>query len=232
VPKTSEPEFLVVVIGDAGWLHVALRDIEAGMTTARLDEAHLGASVRARAVIDDRGRVGVAELRLYLDGGGVLTGEPLRALPFPQLERLLNDPAVADVIAESIERGHDGPAESAVRIPSPNKREKAPAKKDRRDAGMWEYEGDTTIVLKVPLHKSQRDLKLNTRTYDAKGKRPDEFYRRVAQVFSAAPGPGPAKRIAKANGVEASTVHRWVKEARRRGLMPKGRAQTESEGQE
>ena len=56
-------------------------------------------------------------------------------------------------------------------------------------------------------------------------KRPDSFYREVASLFSiaAASGSRPAERIAKANRVPPSTVHRWVKEARRRGVMSPAR---------
>lgn len=45
---------------------------------------------------------------------------------------------------------------------------------------------------------------------------PDDFYQRVAAAFSA---PFTAEQIAEAAGVPKSTVYRWVKEARRRGLL-------------
>lgn len=54
------------------------------------------------------------------------------------------------------------------------------------------------------------------------GRRPDEFYGQVADAFAWLSGrtQSPAKDLAEANGVPVSTVHRWVKEARARGLLP------------
>lgn len=50
---------------------------------------------------------------------------------------------------------------------------------------------------------------------------PDEFYSQVASTYAwhAATSSRPAAVIAERAGVGVSTVHRWVKEARRRGLM-------------
>lgn len=53
-------------------------------------------------------------------------------------------------------------------------------------------------------------------------RRPDTFYRRVVELHSylAAEGSGrPAAEIAEANDVPVTTVHRWMKEARQRGLV-------------
>jgi hypothetical protein len=56
--------------------------------------------------------------------------------------------------------------------------------------------------------------------------RPDAFYREVAASYLelAQQGRGPARLLAERHDVPVSTVHRWVKEARRRGLLPPGRA--------
>ena len=50
------------------------------------------------------------------------------------------------------------------------------------------------------------------------------FYQRVAAVYRqrVAESNRPAVEMANANGVPVSTVHRWVKEARRRGFLPPG----------
>lgn len=52
----------------------------------------------------------------------------------------------------------------------------------------------------------------------------DAFYRSVAEVYrrAAALHRGPAAVLAEANGVPVSSVHSWVKEARRRGFLPPG----------
>lgn len=61
-------------------------------------------------------------------------------------------------------------------------------------------------------------------------KRPDSFYQQVAEryLWLTSQGKGPADELAAANDVPASTVHRWVREARRRGILvpgQRGRAQ-------
>jgi hypothetical protein len=55
-------------------------------------------------------------------------------------------------------------------------------------------------------------------------KKSDTFYKRVAVRYSqlAARSNRPAVEMANANGVPVTTVHRWVKEARRRGFLPPG----------
>jgi len=55
-------------------------------------------------------------------------------------------------------------------------------------------------------------------------KKNDAFYRQVAASYSAraARSSRPAVEMANANGVPVTTVHRWVKEARRRGFLPPG----------
>jgi hypothetical protein len=54
--------------------------------------------------------------------------------------------------------------------------------------------------------------------------RPDDFYRQVADLFTylATISSRPATDLAEANGVPTTTVHGWVKEARRRGILPAG----------
>jgi hypothetical protein len=58
-------------------------------------------------------------------------------------------------------------------------------------------------------------------------KKPDAFYQRVGELYTMLADAGsrrPAQEIADANeGVEVTTVHRWIKEARRRGLLGSGR---------
>lgn len=55
-------------------------------------------------------------------------------------------------------------------------------------------------------------------------KRPygDDFYRAVADAYVAAID-RPAVRIAAASKVPVTSVHNWVREARRRGFLPPGR---------
>ena len=57
--------------------------------------------------------------------------------------------------------------------------------------------------------------------YPGRSKRPDEFYAEVAKAFTnlSATSRRPALDIASYLELPESTVHRWVKEARRRGLF-------------
>jgi hypothetical protein len=59
----------------------------------------------------------------------------------------------------------------------------------------------------------------------AGGKYPDAFYRSVAMLYQSlvVAGERPAPVIAEANAVPVSTVHRWIKEARARGILAPAR---------
>jgi hypothetical protein len=56
----------------------------------------------------------------------------------------------------------------------------------------------------------------------ASGAKPDEFYRRVGEIYAKAAlvSPRPAAELAEAWDVPLSSVHRWVRVARRRGHLP------------
>jgi hypothetical protein len=56
------------------------------------------------------------------------------------------------------------------------------------------------------------------------GRKPDAFYRKVALAYQwlSVMGRGPAAELARINGVPVTTVHRWTKEARARGLLAPG----------
>jgi hypothetical protein len=57
------------------------------------------------------------------------------------------------------------------------------------------------------------------------GRYPDGFYEGVAAAYHRAVSErvAPAQTIAEANRVPVTTVHRWIREARRRGLLPPAR---------
>lgn len=65
--------------------------------------------------------------------------------------------------------------------------------------------------LRIPVPKGQ--------------KRPDDFFGRVAAAYSYLAGHTrrPATELAARNDVPVTTVHGWIKEARRRGLLGPGR---------
>jgi hypothetical protein len=55
-----------------------------------------------------------------------------------------------------------------------------------------------------------------------KGSKPDEFYRRIGEIYGKAAlvSPRPAAELAKAWDVPLTSVHRWVRVARGRGYLP------------
>lgn len=65
-------------------------------------------------------------------------------------------------------------------------------------------------------------------------RKPDDFYRRVADIYlrTAAVSTRPAQEIAEANSIPPATVHRWIREAKARGvlLLPAHRAAPDVEG--
>jgi hypothetical protein len=76
----------------------------------------------------------------------------------------------------------------------------------------------------VVLRSRVRNLRLSVPEGQPK---PDSFYRKVAHLYSEVQvnTARPAAVIAEANGIPVSTVHGWVKEARRRGLLAAGERQ-------
>lgn len=73
----------------------------------------------------------------------------------------------------------------------------------------------------------RRDARLPRRLRHASGhRRPDEFYVAVAAAYRhlVAVSSQPVADLADANEVPRTTAARWVKEARRRGLLAPGRA--------
>lgn len=57
------------------------------------------------------------------------------------------------------------------------------------------------------------------------GTNPERFYKQVAEAYSEAvlATSKPAKVMAEEAGVPVGTVHRWIREARRRGYLPPAR---------
>jgi hypothetical protein len=158
-------------------------------------DTELPMPVRVRFVeVGDRLQVSA----LHLEGG--VTADVLRALPTGHLELVANQPEMADELRRAlVEEG-----------PTVERRTKdwlakiTPAQSEGADVVVGRRRRPSARI-RVPEGR----------------KRPDRFYAEVARVFAEVAGwtPAPAQEIAKATGVPTSTVHRWVKEARRRGLL-------------
>jgi hypothetical protein len=76
------------------------------------------------------------------------------------------------------------------------------------------------------LHEFKAPTKRELRLTIPKARRyPDAFYEKVAALYVllVAAGVRPAPALADANNVPDTTVHRWIKEARTRGILPPAR---------
>jgi hypothetical protein len=80
-------------------------------------------------------------------------------------------------------------------------------------------------LAKALLPGTMADYQLPERALNG-GRYPDDFYGVVAATYHRAVlrRLAPAQTIAEANDVPVTTVHRWIREARRRGLLPPARA--------
>jgi hypothetical protein len=144
--------------------------------------------------LGDGGRLEVAEL--YLTGAPI-TATALRDLPLTDLQAWANSPKMRDTIVRQLD--DPGPDLAGAAADFATYRYDHPELRRLRRAG-----------LPVPT--------------GASGKHPDSFYRRVAKVYAglAEQTSRPAVEIAEANNLPVSTVHRWIKEARRRGFLAPG----------
>jgi hypothetical protein len=149
------------------------------------------------------GRLVVSEMYLRADGG--ITSEQLRALPVARAEAAANSPAAKEdvLLASAI-------MTDAVEVPVLS----------RRGAG-----SDSSPIAFADISTGVAAPRLKLRASRGRARRADEFYRAVADAYSwlATQSKRPAAELAERNGVPVTTVHRWVKEARRRGFLGPGR---------
>ena len=173
----------------------------AGWTT--FDMPPYGASAAlARAALDDDGRAVITDLYLH---GPALRAETLRGISISRLEARLTQQAARDPETRASLRG---PQDDSLTVGELLKEAARVADQQRelRAAG----------IARRPLGRPD-------------GTDPDEFYRLVSRAYGeyATETNAPAKAIAEEAGVPVTTVHRWIREARRRGFLPparKGRA--------
>jgi hypothetical protein len=156
-----------------------------------------GPLVQLRFAERPDGRIGIAEVHVV--GAEHVDGTDLRSIPLGRIEATVNRPGADRSVREHVHRS--GP----TYVPS------AFAPTELADVF------DTKAVERRPSLR----LKIPSST-----RKPDNFYARVAELYTWLAGPGgsrrPAVDIADANGTPVTTVHRWVKEARARGLLVGG----------
>ena len=152
-----------------------------------------GDRVTVRFQLSERGRLEPVELRL---DGPVLDSNTLRRLPL----------TVMETFANTVWRG------------------------ELQDMLDIAPEGDLHDRNYMPRQFSEPGsirrsiVRKTARLKTPDGAKPDSFYEQVAKIYShlARGSNRPAVEMAEVNGVPVTTVHRWVKEARRRGFLPPG----------
>lgn len=161
-------------------------------------------------------RIGVAAGgRLVLTGlqvDGVLTAELLRSIRVGQIEAVAN--AQLTVVDGTV-------------VPATAHRASAPSPVPDNPAG-WEMADPAAAVARpVPVTRPVPAARPADRIEPAvSGRgRPDSFYAAVADEYRRRlqESVRPVADLAEANAVPVTTAYRWIKEARRRGLLPPGR---------
>lgn len=181
---------------DMGWLVIGSNDWSAWQYPSH--------DIRVRIErTADLGRFQITGLALLssrdsLFGPAPITVTELRDIPLVRLDAFLNDPRLSEALPAAIEH----------------------AKKRGKDlsptGGVEGEEIPTGEAVPAPGVNYKIVGASNTKS------RPNEFYRAVGQAWSVAVAEGhrnPAMVIATANEVTVTTVHRWVREARRRKVM-------------
>lgn len=203
--RSHEPEPFVVPLGKPGeYLAVGA----GGWAYVETPDPTLSAWVQLRTV-GSRIEVGTVVLEKVPGLPGIDARE-LGKLRLGGIERAINSPAYVDALRSHLPTSADeiAAADIGMRLAE----EFAPVHTGLRVARK------VSIHLNVPVDR----------------KKPDEFYKRVAEVHAAISGLSakPAVDIARANNVPTSTVYRWLKEARRRGILASAqRSQSEGVGQ-
>ncbi len=155
--------------------------------------------VYVRFAVEDDGRLSVAEFFLP-SAWQPITATALRLVPFSVIEATANAGARASIVGRMGTAWVD--VEAQLRTLGPGQR--GPGAKRYRIAAGPPGRGER-LQLGVP----------DSRPY------PDAFYARVTDAYRYLVDnrQAPAPALAEANNVPVTTVHRWVREARKRGIM-------------
>jgi len=190
-----------VRVGPGGWVQVFPADPTV--------------EVQVRFRQTGRGRIAVAEVCIARNPG--VTADSTRAVPIGRLEAWANGPGGAELRAR-IEDRKDQPDAELAAIDT-EQRSAAPERAERGTGAEAQAGQDQMMRLAM-----KGTLKIRVPPGQPK---PDSFYERFGKVYGQAAGATakPAVQIAEANGVPVTTVHGWVKEARRRGLLVPGERQ-------
>src|SRR5215207_2159998 len=158
----------------------------------------LPVTVLVRVTADPGGRLVLTGLRV----DGAPTAELLRSIPVGRIEAAAN--AQLSVVDDAI-----------VPAAPPGRQDAPTAREPQLSNAGWEAPDPVRAVLR----------RTHTPPAPTGARRPDDFYRDIARAYLdlAQSSARPAAELAEANRVPATTAHRWIKEARRRGFLPPGR---------
>jgi len=150
-----------------------------------------------------RSPLAVREVVMRSDQGPAVTGAVTRDLPFARMEAAANRRLYRVTGAVSPQDYPFLNFDLSTAAPTPV------LPQPWMDFPGWEHsDHEPSLTLAVPADR----------------RKPDSFYADVADRYQwlASKVKRPAEELAAANGVPVTTVHRWVKEARRREILPPG----------
>lgn len=165
-----------------------------------------------------------APVDLFVENDEGITPELLRRIPLGRIEASVNSGRMAEALRASI----NDPAPDLRTAARYFQTEVWDGSMDdwasmmlvSQEPGKERYRPKSPLPIDwVPKDEPVIDVKLavpERRPY------PDDFYRAVADRYwrLVIAEENPAPRIAAANGVPVTTVHRWVRETRKRGFLP------------
>lgn len=153
-----------------------------------------GPALHVRLRPNENGRLVITEMLLG-DASGI-TADVLRLIQPARIEATFNLFDGSDPWSDEVNR--------RFRTPGPDD-----------DVTLGDLRNRTPLQ---PLRAGDLDLSLER----PDGTDPDRFYRKVGRAYSYYAGESrkPAALIAEQAGVPVTTVHRWIREARRRNFLP------------
>lgn len=176
-----------------------------------------------RFVEAEDGRLEIGEI--YWAPESAVTAATLRELRLGEIEAAANAPTVADAIRERLRLPGPDLARLASHYAttfSPTTDHWVAMSMRAQTGGAMQPSYGRPPKRNVPFLARVAALKAIPDKNDTK----DDFYKSVAAAYSALASESrrPAWEIAEAKGVPITTVHRWVREARRRGFLSPARS--------
>ncbi len=145
------------------------------------------------------------QFRFQADEGAAFESAPLRSIPFRRMEAAVNRSVHAPALHELVPASY-----LPMDVPGQDDRVRAP------DGELQMLSRWLVRQRLAPPVVPELRIEIPSGT-----RRPDDFYAQVGDRFLwlASTTNRPVEALAEANGVPTTTVHRWVREAKTRGLL-------------